>query len=184
MKSNTRTFCFLFVVLFATSCQKEINAEFDPIQITLVNPGFEDSLSGWQIETDYNGFYGFSALDLVVRSGKLGLNFYASQPHHFPGAGQETPWNGKIYQTITDLKDGHYSFTAFADAVGDGMYLWAHGGDQEVTLQIKSQIIELNKLDFTVHGGEAKVGFICIDAKGDEHLAPYFHADDLELWKK
>ena len=101
MKPYTTTFCFLFFGLFATSCQKEITAEMDPVQIVLVNPGFEDSLNGWKIETDYAGSYGFTALDLVVRSGKLALNFYVSQPHHFPGAGQETPWNGKIYQTIT-----------------------------------------------------------------------------------
>ena len=184
MKPYTTTFCFLFFGLFATSCQKEITAEMDPVQIVLVNPGFEDSLNGWKIETDYAGSYGFTALDLVVRSGKLALNFYVSQPHHFPGAGQETPWNGKIYQTITGLKDGHYSFKAFADAVGEGMYLWAHGGDQEVKALIKSSVTELNTLDFVVQGGEAKIGFICVDAKGEEQYAPYFHADDLELWKK
>lgn len=172
------------LAFFITSCQKEIKMDFDPVQVDIINPGFEDSLNGWEIETDYRGIYGFTALDLVVRTGKLALNFYASQPHHFQNAGQETPWNGKIYQTITGLKDGRYTFKVYADAVGHGMYLWAHGGDQEVKMPIKPNTLELHTLDFEVQGGQARIGFICIDAGGDEQYAPYFHADDLELWKK
>jgi hypothetical protein len=64
------------------------------------------------------------------------------------------------------------------------MYLWADGGAGEQNVLIKSNVSELNTLDFEVKGGVAKIGFICIDANGPQHLAPYFHADDAELWAK
>jgi hypothetical protein len=152
-----------------------------PVQIQIINPGFEDSLTGWQIETDYLGRYGFSSNQKAARTGTFGLNFYAPQQGHFPGAPQETPWNGKIFQTITGLEDGTYTFRVYADAVGEGMYLWANGGEGDVTIKINSDTNELNTLDFVVTGGVAQIGFICIDADGTENLAPYFHADDVEL---
>ena len=120
----------------------------------------------------------------MARTGRLGLNFYVSQPHHFTGALQETPFNGKLYQTVRALQDGHYTFQVYADKVGEGMYLWADGGAGEVTLLIKSEESELHTLDFEVKGGVAKFGFICINANGPQLFAPYFHADDAELLKK
>jgi hypothetical protein len=186
-----KTFVRLFLLLpflsslFLSSCQKEL--EFPPMQIELVNPGFELRLTGWKIETAYTGWYGFSSDTMARINGDFGLNFYASQPEHFPGAPQDTPWNGKIYQTVTGLPDGKYTFKAYADAVGTGMYLWANGGPQtpEVKVAIKSDVNELNTLDFTVKGGTAQIGFICINASGNPLiLAPYFHADDVELWTR
>jgi hypothetical protein len=156
----------------------------EPLQIVIQNPGFEDSLKFWKRETAYRGRNGFNASEDAVRTGKLGLNFYAAQPHHWTGAPQETPWNGKIYQTVKGLADGRYTFKVFADAVGNGMYLWADGGTGEVKVLIKSDVNEINTLEFEVKGGIAKFGFICIDANGPQLYAPYFHADDTELWKK
>ncbi len=155
-----------------------------PVQIALKNPGFESNLKYWIKETAYTGKYGFTASVDAVRTGKLGLNFYASQKTHWAGAPQETPWNGTIYQTVSGLADGRYEFTAWADAVGDGMYLWADGGVGEAKVLIKSEINEQNTLTFEVKGGVAKIGFTCINAGGSQQYAPYFHADDVELWKK
>ncbi len=156
------------------------------VQIAVINPGFEDSLKGWKIESSYVGIYGFQSSVDAVRTGKYGLNFYAAQASHYPGAPQETPWNGKIYQTISGLKDGTYTFKIYADAVGTGMYLWANGGSTDIKNKINSNVKgELNTLDFVVTGGIAKFGFICINANGNEApLSPYFHADDAELWTK
>ncbi len=155
-----------------------------PVAITIQNPGFEDSLKFWKKETAYRGRDGFTASEDAVRTGKLGLNFYAAQPDHWPDAPQETPWNGKIYQTVKGLADGVYTFKIYADAVGNGMYLWADGGTGEVKVLIKSDVNEINTLDFEVKGGVAKFGFICINADGPQLYAPYFHGDDAELWKK
>jgi hypothetical protein len=182
----------IFVILcaisiFATSCQKNnTTAETTPVQVAIVNNGFESKLDSWKVETDYKGDYGFSADTGARHSGTYGLNFYAAQAAHWTGAPQETPWNGSIYQTVSGLKDGTYTFKAYADAVGDGMYLWAQG-DPEVPgskLKIKSEKSELNTMDFVVKGGIAKIGFICVNAGGAGVYAPYFHADDLELWTK
>ena len=155
-----------------------------PVFVTLENPGFEDSLRFWTKETAYKGKNGFIAKVDAVRSGALGLNFYASQTHHYTGAKQEAPWNGKVYQTIDSLADGMYSFKVYADAVGEGMYLWADGGAGEAKVLIKSSKSEVNTLDFEVKGGVAKIGFICIDAGGTQKYAPYFHADDAQLQVK
>ena len=177
---------FIATTFLATSCQRSVQSP-PATQITLVNPGFETRLTGWTVETTYTGRYGFSSDTGARRTGDYGLNFYAAQPGHFNGAPQETPWNGKIYQTVTGLADGNYTFKAYADVVGTGMYLWANGGPstQDVKVAIKSVNNELNTLDFVVKGGTAKIGFICIDATGDQTiLAPYFHADDVEFWTK
>lgn len=155
-----------------------------PVSIVIRNPGFEEYLKYWKKETAYTGNYGFRAKLAAARSGKIGLNFYVSQSHHWVGAPQETPFNGKIYQTVNGLKDGHYTFQVYADAVGNGMYLWADGGAGEAKALIKSDINEMNTLDFEVKGGVAKFGFICIDADGPQTYAPYFHADDAELLLK
>jgi hypothetical protein len=185
-KKSTLFFSSLLIllVLSAVSCQKS-SPNPTAVQITVINPGFEDSLKGWKIESAYVGIYGFQSSVDAVRTGKYGLNFYAAQSSHYPGAPQETPWNGKIYQTITGLTDGTYTFKVHADAVGTGMYLWANGGGADVKVNIHSNVNELNTIDFVVTGGTAKFGFICIDANGNEApLSPYFHADDVELWTK
>lgn len=175
--------CMICIAMLSFSCQKEIT-EVLSTPITVVNPGFEDGLTGWTIQTDYTGVYGFSSNKDAAITGSFGLNFYASQLEHWQGAPQETPWNGKIYQTITGLKDGTYSYMVNADAVGKGMYLWANGGEQDAIVKIKSPVNELHVLDFVVVGGIAKIGFTCIDADGDEVFAPYFHADNVQLWIK
>ena len=199
-------FCciILLIIVISNACQKELPVDPKPvtidsldtipttdtipvtdtaaIQITVINPGFEDSLTAWQVETTYKGRYGFSSSKKAKRSGGYGLNFYAAQVGHFPNAPQETPWNGKIYQTITGLQNGNYTFKIYADAVGEGMYLWADGGGGEVKTLIKSDSSEVNTISFVVTNGVAKFGFICIDANGSQYLAPYFHADDAELW--
>jgi len=174
----------LMVLFTVISCQK--GSDTPPAtQLAVLNPGFEDSLKHWNVESAYVGIYGFQASKDAVRSGKLGLNFYAAQTAHYPGAPQETPWNGKISQTITGLKDGIYTYKVHVDAVGTGMYLWANGGGGDVKVAVKSKVNELNTLDFTVTGGTAKFGCICIDAKGTESpFSPYFHADDVEVWTK
>jgi hypothetical protein len=191
------------LLLSALSCKKEVSIETGrppvtqpttppappstqpvPVSVTLSNHSFEDSLQHWTVETQYRGRYGFMINHKCARTGKLGLDFYASQRTHFEGAHQETPWNGKIYQTVTGLRDGQYTFKIYANAEGNGMYLWADGGAGEQNVLIKSNVSELNTLDFEVKGGVARIGFICIDANGPQHLAPYFHADDAELWAK
>lgn len=207
MKMNRYTFSLVCLLTFAMACTKEKSIEVEkppvaqpdtlktptpdtvkpapqPVNIIIQNPGFEDSLKFWKKETAYKGKNGFKASKDAVRSGKLGLNFYAAQPHHFTGAKQEAPWNGKIYQTVSGLQDGLYTFTIYADAVGNGMHLWADGGAGEVKALIKSDKSEINTLTFEVKGGVAKFGFICIDANGPQTYAPYFHADDAQLLKQ
>lgn len=211
MKLNCTLFSLACLLTFATACKKEKINEWTkppviapapdttetttpapdttkpvatPTAIAIQNPGFEDSLKSWIKETAYKGKNGFQASKDAVRSGKLGLNFYAAQPGHFTGAKQETPWNGRLYQTVSGLTDGMYTFKIYADAVGNGMYLWADGGAGEVKALIKSDKNESNTLDFEVKGGVAKFGFICINADGPQKYAPYFHADDAELLKK
>jgi hypothetical protein len=175
------------ILLCATACQKNnSNPATPPAQIPVVNSGFESKLDSWKIESDYKGVYGFTADTGARRSGLLGLNFYAAQSTHWVGAPQETPWNGTIYQIVSGLKDGSYTFKAYADAVGDGMFLWAQGDPEQpgVKVKIKSDQNELNSVDFVVKGGIAKIGFICVNAGGTATYAPYFHADDIELWTK
>ncbi len=172
---------FISFLIYLTACQKSSSLP-EPISIKISNPGFEDSLKGWTVETGYLGIYGFQASPDAKRTGKYGLNFYAAQSSHFPGAPQETPWNGKIYQIITGLKNGNYTFKVYADAAGTGMYLFANSNKQKIKSNIKG---ELNTLDFIVTGGTATIGFICIDADGNgETFSPYFHADDVELLKQ
>lgn len=212
MKTNhTLLGIVCLLVIGATACQKEQSIEVNtppitqppvdtaqtstpapdttkpapqPVSIAIKNPSFEDSLHFWKKETAYRGKYGFRLDTSIARTGRLGLNFYAAQSTHWRGAPQETPWNGKLYQTVKGLQDGLYSFTIYADAVGTGMYLWADGGTGEVKVAIKSDVSELNTLDFEVKGGVAKFGFICINADGPQKYAPYFHADDAELLMK
>jgi hypothetical protein len=208
MKLNCTLFALTSLLFFTLACTKEQSTELakppvitpapdttitttpapdtvapQPVSITIQNAGFEDSLKFWKQETAYKGKNGFRASKDAVRTGKLGLNFYASQPGHFAGAKQETPWNGKIYQTVNGLADGRYTFKIYADAAGNGMYLWADGGAGEAKVLIKSDKSEINTLDFEVKGGVARFGFICIDANGPQTYAPYFHADDAELLK-
>ena len=192
-------------VIFTTACEKEVSAEFGKlppisapdtahntpappppmVSITIKNASFEDSLHSWKKETTYKGNNGFKARGYAARTGKLGLSFYASQRQHYNGAKQETPWNGKFYQTVKGLKDGQYRFQIYAGAVGEGMYLWADGGAGEAKVLIHSaDFTELNTLDFEVKGGVAKFGFACINADGAERFAPYFQADDAALLKK
>jgi len=159
-------------------------AEPAPVKIKLRNPGFEQYFHGWTKETDYTGKYGFRAKAEAARSGKLGLNFYVAQRTHWVGAPHETPFNGKVYLTVNALADGIYIYRVYADAVGEGMYLWADGGAGEKKVSINSDINELNTLEFEVKGGVARIGFICINADGKQTYAPYFHADDVELLKK
>lgn len=207
MKSHRTPFALAcFALLFFASCQKEVSLETGSlppdivvatpdtatstpatqlVEIKLRNPSFEDSLHNWTRETTYKGRNGFKARGYAAHNGALGLSFYASQPQHFTGAREETPWNGKIYQTKKNLKDGQYRFQIYAGAVGNGMYLWADGGAGEVKQQIHSDDpSELNVIEFTVKGGVAKVGLICIDANGPQRFAPYFQADDAALFKK
>ena len=208
MKLNRTFIAFFCLSVFFVACQKEASLDTgkqpqppapidtttqttplpdttqtlpEPVSIIIQNPGFESGLKFWKKETAYTGRYGFTASKDAVRTGSLGLNFYASQKTHWVGAPQETPWNGKIYQTVQGLEDGRYTFQVYADAVGSGMYLWADGGNGEVKVLINSESNELNTLDFEVKGGVAMFGFICIDANGPEKYAPYFHADDAEL---
>lgn len=180
---TSRILCISCIAVLMLSCQKEVTESLYA-SINVVNPGFEDSLTGWTIQTDYTGIYGFSSNKDAATTGTYGLNFYAAQQEHWAGAPQETPWNGKIYQTITGLKDGSYSYMVNADAVGKGMYLWANGGEQDVIVKIKSEVNELNVLDFVVVGGTAKIGFACINADGEAMFAPYFHADNVQVWNK
>lgn len=209
MKLNCTLFALTGLLFFTLACTKEQSTELikppvvapapdtaiattpapdtvapQPVSIAIQNAGFEDSLRFWKKETAYKGKNGFRASKDAVRTGKLGLNFYAAQPHHFAGAKEETPWNGKIYQTVNGLEDGRYTFKIYADAVGHGMYLWADGGAGEAKVLIKSDKSEINTLDFEVKGGVAKFGFICINANGPQTYAPYFHADDAELLKQ
>jgi hypothetical protein len=203
MKTTPYVLGLACLLLATVSCKKEKSIETNrppvtqpttppsppstqpvPISITLLNPSFEDSLKHWTVETQYRGRYGFMINSKCARTGKLGLDFYASQRTHFEGAHQEVPWNGKLYQTVTGLRDGQYTFKIYANAEGNGMYLWAEGGAGEQKVLIKSDRSELNSLDFEVKGGVAKIGFICIDANGPQHLAPYFNADDAELLAK
>jgi hypothetical protein len=67
--------------------------------------------------------------------------------------------------------------------VGNGMYLWADGGGGEAKALIKSDVTELNTLEFDVKGGVAKFGFNCINANGPQPSAPNFQADDAALLK-
>jgi hypothetical protein len=187
MKPKNFLFFICAFLLFATSCQKNNNdPATTPTQIPIVNNGFENFLDNWIKDTAYKGAFGFTSDTSAKRTGSRGLNFYAAQSTHYVGAPQETPWNGSIYQTISGLKDGTYTFKAYADAVGDGMYLWAQGDPEQpgTKLKIKSETNELNTVDFVVKGGIAKVGFICVNAGGTSPYAPYFHADDVELWSK
>lgn len=168
----------ILIIFYLCSCQKS-NSLPEPVSINIINPGFEDSLKGWKVETAYAGIYGFQSSPDAVRTGKYGLNFYAAQSSHYPGALQETPWNGKIYQTITGIKNGNYILKVYADAAGTGMYLFANNNKQKIKSNIKG---ELNTIDFTVSGGTATIGFTCIDANGNgETFSPYFHGDDVEL---
>ncbi|MEO6930152.1 MAG: hypothetical protein ABI151_00915, partial [Chitinophagaceae bacterium] len=97
---------------------------------------------------------------------------------------QETPWNGRIYQTVTGLKNGNYKMKLYGLAQGTGMYIYANGNGTEVKVKFRTDQIEFYEVDFTVTGGTAKIGFVCIDAGGTQPYAPYFFVDEIELWTR
>jgi hypothetical protein len=157
MKSTKTVASLSLLLALLSSCQKEISEQSLPGQ--LENSSFENSLDDWQVETQG----GFTTSSVAVKSGKSGLQFMAPSE----------AWSGKIYQTIHNLTDGEYSFTVHAKAAGSGMYLWADGGSGAVTVPIDQAYLDsvyslpLNTLHFTVTGGVAKVGFICIETSSN-----------------
>jgi hypothetical protein len=162
MKIVTQVAALCLILLVTSSCQKDTSEPKTPDQ--LQNAGFENSLNGWQTGT--NG--GFSSSNIAAKSGQYGLMFSAPS----------IPWNGSIFQTLQNLPDGNYSFSAYGKAVGIGMYLWADGGGEIVTGPIQKAYMDsvyplpLNTINFTVTGGTAKVGFICINASKDTLQQP------------
>lgn len=178
------------IALSFAACQKKIDEPAPvvpvvPEKITITNPGFESGLTGWKIETAYTGIYGFHQDSAAKFGGSYGLSFYAAQPYHYPGNPQETPWNGRIYQTVTGLKNGNYKLKLLGLAQGTGMYVYANGASAADTkLAFRTDQVERYELDFTVTGGTAKFGFVCIDAGGTQPFAPYFFVDEVELWTR
>jgi hypothetical protein len=145
-----------------SSCQKDSSDHKIPDE--LKNPGFENSLDGWQVGTSG----GFTSSAAAAKSGQYGLKFYAPS----------TPWNANIFQALKNLPDGNYAFSVYGKASGLGMYLWADGGSEIVTASIQKAFpdstypLPLNTLNFTVTGGVAKIGFICINASADTAQQP------------
>ena len=186
-----RTALFCLVILSLVGCQKKVDEvpkpepPTVPVKINLTNPGFESPLSsGWTIETTYKGQYGFRQDTAAKLQGSYGLSFYAAQPNHYPGNPQETPWNGRIYQSLQNLKNGKYIFTVYGAAIGNGMYVYANGGKDDYKLAFRTDQVERYQLEFEVTNGTAKVGLLCIDAGGPQMYAPFFRVDELELWTK
>ena len=194
-----RPVLFLALVsIFCTSCSKGVSKPSDSdlgTQITLVNPGFEDSTTGWTIENDPKYQSEDEKFGITVRkenNGNRYLNFYAPQEYHDDPNRPDwtppnwTPWNGGAFQTVSNLKDGNYTLKCQAAALGYGMFLWADGGAGADSVAIKSSTQETNTLEFIVKGGTAKIGFRCsnADGKAPDPLAPWFNVDDVELWTK
>ena len=173
-----------------TACQKKVDEQTpdlptEPAKITIANPGFESGLTGWTIETAYKGEFGFKSDSTAKLYGKYGLSFYAAQPNHWPGNPQETPWNGRIYQTVTGLKKGTYTVKLVGLAMGTGMYAYANGGGSDVKVAFRSDVWENYEFAIDVTAtGTVKFGVLCIDAGGPQMWAPYINADDFELWTK
>src|ERR1043165_9825896 len=177
-------FLCCIAALSLIACQRKIEEQEPdvprvPEKIGLVNPGFESSLAtGWKIETAYTGQFGFKQDTSAKIVGNYGLSFYAAQPSHWPGNPQETPWNGKIYQTVTGLRKGTYTVKAYGLALGTGMYFYANGGGSDVKTTFRTDQIEAYQFDIDVTAaGILKFGLTCIDAGGPQMWAPYFHAD-------
>jgi hypothetical protein len=186
---HTLLYCLILISLIA--CQKKVDEQPPdvptvPTKVTLSNPGFESNLStGWKIETAYTGMYGFKQDTAAKIAGNYGLSFYAAQPNHWPGNPQETPWNGKIYQTVNGLKKGTYTIKLLGLALGTGMFIYANGGGSDVKISFRTDQIEAYQFDVDVTAaGTLNFGCICINAGGAQMWAPYFHADEFELWTK
>jgi hypothetical protein len=185
------------VSIFSISCNKGVSKPSEVVkpanQITLINPGFEDSTTGWAIQNDSAYTNGDIKWGITVQKDRYGsryLNFYAPQNYHKDSTKPDwvapnwTPWNGGAYQTVSNLKDGNYTLKCKAAAVGYGMFLWADGGEKADSVAFKSSVYETKILEFIVKGGTAKIGFRCSNADGTQPalLAPWFNADDVELW--
>jgi hypothetical protein len=164
MKIITTVTVLCLILTLVSSCDKDSDQPKTPDQ--LKNAGFENSLDGWQFENQG----GFTTSSVAAKSGQLGLQFSA------PAA--STPWNGKIYQTLQNLPNGDYTFSAYGKALGSGMFLWADNGSEVVTTPIQKAFpdsvysLPLNTVSFKVTGGTAKVGFICINASPDTAQQP------------
>ena len=176
-----RTALFCLVILSLVGCQKKVDEvpkpepPTVPVKINLTNPGFESPLSsGWTIETTYKGQYGFRQDTAAKLQGSYGLSFYAAQPNHYPGNPQETPWNGRIYQSLQNLKNGKYIFTVYGAAIGNGMYVYANGGKDDYKLAFRTDQVERYQLEFEVTNGTAK-----------EFKAAFFHilANSIRFWR-
>ncbi|MCU7551760.1 carbohydrate-binding protein [Chitinophagaceae bacterium LB-8] len=158
MKIITQAAFLCFILTLVSSCSKDDSSEQKTPE-QLKNPGFEDSLKGWQVGTSG----GFTPTSIAAKSGQYGLQF--SAPF--------TPWNGTITQTVQNLPDGNYAFSVYGKASGIGMYLWADGGGEVISAPIQqaypdsSYPLPLNAVNFKVTGGTAKVGFLCINASPD-----------------
>ncbi len=171
---------YILIILLAFSCQKELTQQLKGISLN--NPGFEDGFSGWTRETKYTGPNGWKIDSSAVASGKVSLKFFARQPYHIAFETlQETPWNGIIYQTVTGLTNGTYTFKCQGLAGGTGMYVFAN--DKTVELA-RPDWFTIYTVTFEVTDGTAKVGFKCTDAGGTTQWAPYYFVDDCGLIKK
>lgn len=157
-----------------------------PKQIPLNNAGFENDLDWWQVEYPGEGSANnfFVNVDRVTKDHYL--NFYATQPSHYNGAPEETPFWGDVMQTVNDLPAGHYVFKAIGGATGEEMYIYvlALSETGEWKEPLKYGDTSQNEVEFDLTApGSVNVGFNCLGAKGDQPLAPYFHIFSTELWQ-
>lgn len=132
------------------------------IPITVVNPGFESNYTGWATIT--------GAAELKNASGRSGkdLNYWSS-----------SVTSGSVLQTITGLRNGNYTLSAWYKAAGTNMYMVAN--DQKLALTPQGNWTQVT-IKFTVSNRTAVFGFKAESAGGNFGAwEPWCDMDDFTL---
>lgn len=134
-------------------------SEESPYDITswIVNPSFEDGLSGWtckDMKTQSNTSFSI----------KDGTNYV----ERWTGRG-ESVGNGSVRQTLTGLPTGRYRLTAAAQNIQEDSPsakktgAWIVGDNQRTVVGPRGQY----SVTFTVVTGDAVIGFVAENAQGN-----------------
>ena len=143
-------------------------SEDNPFDMTyaIVNPNFEENgTRGWTVD-------GMGTQGNDVFSIKNGSTYVERWTDRGNAVG-----NGSVRQTLTNLPAGNYRLTAVAQNIQENSPqsrykgAWIFAGDQRTAVNVRKQY----EVQFTCIAGEAEIGFVAEDAKGNWIAVDDFH---------